>query len=88
MCKNSVLLFIFILLNIVFVIYAERVYHKLTDKKERALVMSAAMSFIAIAVLHTLNELLEVDKVGPFFFIALSIVVYHDVQARSSILPE
>jgi len=73
-------LLIFIGLIVVFFYYAERVYHMCEDPHDKALAMSATLSFVCITIMQTLNELIETDKVGPFFYLSLSIIVYLHVK--------
>ena len=69
-------LLIFIALIIAFFLYAERVYHSTPILWEKHLVMAASLSMFIIVVLQLMNDLIETDKVGPFFFISLAIVVW------------
>ena len=71
---------IFMGLIVVFFYYAERVYFLCDTVQDKALAMSATLSFVGITIMQTLNELLETDKVGPFFFLSLSIIVYLHVK--------
>ncbi len=66
---------IFLFLVIVAFIYGENIYHMLTDTHYKAVVMAAMMSLIAIASVLIINDLIEADKVGPFFFIACAIPI-------------
>ncbi len=73
---------IFLLLVIIAFIYGENIYHVLRDAHYKALVMSAMMSLIAIASVLIINDLLEADKVGPFFLIACAIPVMGLLSTR------
>jgi len=66
-----------IMLSLAFLplIVAEQTYHKLKDKNDRTLVMCAAISFALINITILINDLLEADKVGPFFFLSAAIIV-------------
>ena len=44
--------------------------------------MAATLSFVVIAILQLINDLLEADKVGPFFFLAMAWIVNMDIKAR------
>ena len=39
------------------------------------MVLAAALSFVVIVFHLTLNELVEVDKIGPVFFICLALLI-------------
>lgn len=70
---------IFLLLTIAGVIYGEKAYHKLLEKEEKILVMTATISLLIISSIILINDLIEADKVGPFYFIALAIIfVFHN----------
>jgi O-antigen ligase len=66
---------IFISLCIVVLLYGEKVYHLQIDKASRSIVMAAIISFITILLLNTINDMIETDKVGPFFFLSMAIIV-------------
>lgn len=52
----------------------QRLYHRTRNRRLRAIVLAAGMS-ICITVFHlTLNELIEVDKIGSFWFICLMLL--------------
>jgi O-antigen ligase len=55
---------------------AERLYHRSRPQPEvRRVVLAATLSFVVIVFHLTLNELVEVDKIGPVFFICLALLV-------------
>ena len=55
---------------------AERLYHRAAARPEVRRVLLAATLSLVIIVFHlTLNELVEVDKIGPVFFICLALLV-------------
>ena len=68
--------FIFIALCIFVLIYGETVYHQLTDKEDRLLAMSAIISFGIILSILIMNDMIETDKVGPFFFLSMAILTF------------
>ncbi len=65
-------------------LYAEKTYHNLITRDDKLLVMVAATSYAMIAIVILINDLLEADKVGPFFFLSASIIVFMGVKARSN----
>lgn len=67
-------------------LYAEQVYHKLVDRHEKNLVMAAGICFFVIAVVILINDLLEADKIGPFFFLSASIIVFFSSR-KEEMLP-
>lgn len=53
----------------------ERAYHLVRDPEKRNYIMAAILSTVVICTLCLINDLLEVDKVGPFFFLNAAIIV-------------
>ena len=78
-------LMIFLGLVIAIIIYGERLYHRLKDQNEKNYVMAAILSTIVICALLIINDLIEVDKVGPFFFLNASLIVLFDLKSRGII---
>ena len=74
-----------IILALVFValIMAENVYHRLTDESEKYLVMAAFLSLIIIDAFILINDLLETDKVGTFFFVNTAIIAIFHIRVNS-----
>ena len=67
---------LFIALIATALLMAEQLYHRSHDRPEVRRVVLAASLSLAVIVFHlTLNELVEVDKVGPVFFICLALLV-------------
>jgi O-antigen ligase len=67
---------IFLLLCFFLLYEAEKAYHQSTDQYHKFLVGSAFVSLVSILAILIVNDLLEADKVGPFFFLAGAIIVY------------
>lgn len=67
---------LFITLIATALLMAEQLYHRSHDRPEvRRVVLAASLSLVVIVFHLTLNELVEVDKVGPVFFICLALLV-------------
>lgn len=75
-------LLIFVVLCVLSLLYAEKNYHRYINKESKALLMASAVSFIVILAVLLINDLLEADKVGPFFFLCLAIVVAMDLRGN------
>lgn len=71
-------LLIYLCLIITVLVFGQRVYHQTQDPARRNLVMTALISAMIIHILQTMNDLVETDKVGPFFFLSLAIIVSVD----------
>ena len=76
-------LLIFLLFAFYPLIRGERIYHQTKDPLYKNLVMAMLLCLIVIYVLLLLNDLLESDKVGPFFLIALAIIVNVDLRNQA-----
>lgn len=68
--------FIFVLLCIIILLKAEETYFMLKNDKNRYFVMAIALSFIIILSMNLINDLIETDKVGPFFFVNMAGLLY------------
>ncbi|MCB2407883.1 O-antigen ligase family protein [Hymenobacter lucidus] len=53
----------------------ENMYHRSRSAQNRRVVLAAGLSLVVIIFHLLLNELVEVDKVGSFFYIALAILM-------------
>ncbi len=73
--QGTVGILIFLALIALFFVLAGQIYHQTEDADLRTLVMACILSFTSITVLQTLNDLIETDKVGPFFYLSLSLVI-------------
>ena len=74
-------LIIMILFAFLPIIYAEKAYHRLKSFAEKQLLMAAAICFTLIDIVILINDLLEADKVGPFYFLSASIIVFFSLKA-------
>lgn len=67
---------LFVLLISVALLTAEYLYHRTAGRPElRRVVLAATLSLVVIIFHLTLNELVEVDKIGSFFFISLAVLI-------------
>ena len=68
--------FLFLTLIATALLLAERLYHRAAGRPEvRRVVLAATLCFVIIVFHLTLNELVEVDKIGPVFFVCLALLV-------------
>ena len=56
-------------------LYGERLYRRCTDADTRALIMALLLCLVIIDALLLINDLVETDKVGPFFFVSTALLV-------------
>lgn len=67
---------LFVVLISTALIGAETLYHRLAGRPElRRVLLAATLSLVVIIFHLTLNELVEVDKIGSFFFIGLAVLI-------------
>ena len=67
---------LFVTLIATALLMGESLYHRSQAQPEvRRVVLAALLSFVVIVFHLTLNELVEVDKIGPVFFICLALLV-------------
>ncbi len=64
------------------VLYGENIYHKLTDINHKNLVMATILFMISFNALLIINDLIETDKLGSFFWLNLSILSYMGFKAK------
>lgn len=73
-------LLLFLLLSAAIFLYGERVYHRQTTPDGKRLVL---MSILCLAVIYAfllINDMIETDKVGSFFFLCTAILVNLDLK--------
>jgi O-antigen ligase len=75
-------LIIFLMLIYYTIIYGENVYHSSVDRKRKDLVMASLLSTIVIDSFLLMNDMIETDKVGSFFFFNIAIIVIIDLFNR------
>jgi len=66
---------IFFSICVVFLIRAENLYHRLPKGSEKNLLIGISASMIIILLLQLMNDQIEVDKVGSFFWLWLAILI-------------
>jgi O-antigen ligase len=73
-------LLIFLAFLVVVLLRGERLYHALAAWPERQrIVMAVLLSLVVIVAFLLINDLVETDKVGSFFFINIAILVNQDI---------
>jgi len=69
---------LFIILCYYMLLKGNTLYHRTTDPALRGLTMGTMLSLITIIILCVLNDLIEVDKIGPFFW--LNLLMIHKIE--------
>jgi O-antigen ligase len=73
-------LIFFVLMVFYTLILAERVYHESGDNlKRKGLVMGLALLLTVIDAFLLMNDMIETDKVGSFFFFSMAILINLDL---------
>ena len=78
-------LILFLVLCFYALLLGERVYHQSTSEANKRLVLMSTLSLVIIDALLLINDVVETDKVGSFFFIAMAILVNMDLATRDKI---
>ena len=73
-------LLIFLALCFAALLLAEKLYHQTTTPATRRLVLMAVLSLVIIDSILLINDMVETDKVGSFFFLAMAILVNLDLK--------
>jgi len=68
-------LIIFLLLCFTTLLKGEQLYHQAVTQSKRNLILMTVLSLVIILSLLLINDLVETDKVGTFFFIGMAILV-------------
>ncbi len=74
-------LIIFLFLCCTILLKGEQLYHRVTSASKRRLVLMPLLSLVIIFSLLLINDLVETDKVGTFFFIGMAMLVNLDDRA-------
>ena len=73
-------LLIFLALLVAFYLRAEKLYHALAAYPERqSIVLTVLLSTTIITAFLLINDLIETDKIGSFFFINLALLINQDL---------
>lgn len=57
-------------------IEGENTYHRCNNEREKYIIMASTLGFIIIFAMCLINDLIETDKVGPFFFFNAAIILF------------
>jgi O-antigen ligase len=78
-------LLLFLLFCAYMLIQGEALYHQLARKRDKQIAMMAMLSQVIILTLLLINDLIETDKIGPFFFMNALILVSLDLYAKKAL---
>ena len=68
-------LIIFLLLCFTVLLKGEQLYHQVATQSKRNLVLMIVLSLVIILSLLLINDLVETDKIGTFFFMGMAMLV-------------
>jgi O-antigen ligase len=74
-------LIIFLVLTFAVFIYGEHIYSKMNNREDKRAVMVLLLVMFSIIMNLMLSDMLESDKVGPFFFMDIALLALFDVGA-------
>lgn len=70
---------LFIALVMVVLLKGEQVYHQTESEERKRVVMIAILTTVVIDGLLLMNDMVETDKVGSFFFLCMALIVNADL---------
>jgi len=73
-------LLIFLFFTIIILVKGEQIYYATSSPARRKIIMAAILSIVIIDAFLIMNDLIETDKVGSFFFMNIAILVNMDVN--------
>lgn len=73
---------IFLLLSFLVLAKGEMAYHGCTDSRRKRVILSATLCTVAMDAFLMINDMVETDKMGSFFFICMAIIVNQDLQNK------
>ena len=78
-------LVIFVLLMLGIIVTAERGYHLSKDPIIKRRIMANVLAFLAICSLLIVNDVVETDKIGSFFFLSAAVIVRLYIHAKNQL---
>lgn len=72
-------LLIFLILSLFLFIWGEQIYHQSVDPYRKAVTMSILLSLVVIYAFLIINDMIETDKVGSFYFLSLAMLARIDL---------
>ncbi|MEO7175086.1 MAG: O-antigen ligase family protein, partial [Saprospiraceae bacterium] len=66
-------------------LYGERVFHRLESKEQKNELLAYLLCFFIICILQIINDLIETDKVGPFFWLSVAMIVRAGLSSAKQI---
>ena len=79
---------LFLFLTVFVLLKGEIIYHQTKVPWRRAVILFALLSIVVIDALCLINDLIETDKVGSFFFINMALLVNMDLANQEDALED
>lgn len=70
---------IFFMLTYAILIYGEKIYHQTKNRERRIVILSIIFSMIVIDSFLLINDMIETDKVGTFYFLMIGMLINFDL---------
>ncbi len=64
-------------------IIGQKIYHNSTDLRDKYMIMAALTSQVIILSMNLINDLIETDKIGAYFFLNAAIIVFYYNKDKS-----
>lgn len=80
--QGAIGLAIFLLLIASVLMFGEQLYSRMRDPVRKLFLMAALVSFTCNLFVLTLNDMVETDKLGGFFFISIAIVILFGITEK------
>ena len=77
-------LVIFVLLMLGIIVTAERAYHLAKAPEIKRRIMANVLAFLAVCSLLLVNDVVESDKIGSFFFLSAAVIVRLYLHAQNA----
>ncbi|WP_373550496.1 O-antigen ligase family protein [Haliscomenobacter sp.] len=73
-------LILFIALSFLVLIQAEKIYHRCTDPIRQRIIMAVTLCTVVMDAFLLINDMVETDKMGSFFFVCMAVLVNQDLE--------
>ncbi|HOY16560.1 MAG TPA: O-antigen ligase family protein [Haliscomenobacter sp.] len=73
-------LILFIALSFLVLIQAEKIYHRCTNPTRQRIIMAVTLCTVVMDAFLLINDMVETDKMGSFFFVCMAVLVNQDLE--------
>jgi O-antigen ligase len=75
---------VLLILCVTLLISGENLYHRCENAEDKLTIMAATLGFIIIFSMCLINDLIETDKVGPFFFFNMAVLLFYHAKLKET----